>query len=139
MTNPMRLVVLVASLVLPAVPSAFAGDIAAGERVYKRCVVCHSLESGKNAVGPSLHGLVGSTAGAAKGYRYSKFFRATGEAGLVWTEENVAAYLANPQEFLESFLEANGGKASGRTKMTFRLKKEVDARNLAAYLKALSE
>jgi cytochrome c len=43
--------------------SAFAaGDAAEGEKAFKRCAACHSLEAGKNKVGPSLHMIVGRKA-----------------------------------------------------------------------------
>ena len=44
------------SLALDVGPAA-AGDAAAGKKVFKKCVVCHTLKKGKNKVGPSLFGV----------------------------------------------------------------------------------
>ena len=40
-----------------------AGDAQRGAQVFAQCKVCHSLEAGKNMLGPSLHGLLGRKAG----------------------------------------------------------------------------
>jgi len=34
------------------------GDAQRGAQVFAQCKVCHSLEPGKNLLGPSLHGLI---------------------------------------------------------------------------------
>ena len=52
-----------------AAPSAaphppVTGDAAKGEQVFRKCRACHSLETGKNTVGPSLAGVFGRKAGA---------------------------------------------------------------------------
>jgi hypothetical protein len=36
-----------------------AGDPEQGRQVYRKCLACHSLEAGKNALGPSLAGIIG--------------------------------------------------------------------------------
>ena len=38
--------------------------------VFNQCKICHSLEAGKNLVGPSLHGVIGRKAGSVPGYAY---------------------------------------------------------------------
>lgn len=121
---------------LASVPAAMAQD---GAKVFKRCQACHSLKAGQNKVGPSLHGVVGRKAGGADGFRYSKLNQQAGELGLVWTEENIAAYLPNPQGFLEKYIEENGGDPSGRTRMSYRLKGEDDIVAVIDYIKSQSE
>ncbi|MBP5859029.1 c-type cytochrome [Marivibrio halodurans] len=88
-----------------------------GEGVFRRCQACHSLEAGQNKVGPSLNGVVGRHAGTVEGFRYSDLNHQAGELGLVWTKENIVEYLPDPQGFLESYIEANGGDPKGRTRM----------------------
>lgn len=44
-------------------------------------------------MGPNLSGVVGRKAGSAPGFRYS---RALQSAGLIWSREELDAYLANP-------------------------------------------
>jgi cytochrome c2 len=47
------------------------GDAQRGARVFTQCRIYHSLEAGKNMVGPSLHGLIGRKAGSVPGYAHS--------------------------------------------------------------------
>ncbi|MCR9221684.1 MAG: c-type cytochrome [Alphaproteobacteria bacterium] len=126
-------VALGAALVLGG-QAAVAQD---GEQVFKRCMACHALEKGQNKVGPYLFGVVGREAGSAEGYRYSDINATAGELGLVWTKENIVAYLPNPQAFLEAYIKENGGDAKGRTKMTYRLPKADDAAAVADYLETI--
>lgn len=100
-----------------------AGDVKAGEQVFRKCVVCHDIRAGKHKIGPSLHGIAGSKAGAAAGYRYSP---ATQKSGIVWTDDNLDKYLENPRKLIAG------------TRMAFaglRTKKERD--DVIAFLKSL--
>jgi cytochrome c len=97
-----------------------AGDAAKGARVFKKCAACHKMEAGKNGVGPSLHGVVGRAAGQVEGYNYST---AMTESGIVWTPEELAAFLAKPRARVKG------------TKMSFAgLKKDSEIADLIAYL-----
>lgn len=114
------------------------GDAAKGEAVFKKCVACHKIgPDAKNAVGPQQNGIVGRKAGTVEGYKYSALNQAAGENGLVWTEDNVFAYLADPSAFLKKFL-TDAGKADlakGTSKMTYKLANEQDRKDVIAYLK----
>lgn len=69
-----------------------------GEALFKRCKTCHTLnEGGAHKTGPNLHGIFGATAGSKDGFRYSKVMR---ESGVVWTDENLTAYIKNPAKFM---------------------------------------
>jgi hypothetical protein len=46
--------VILTLLVLPDRAVAQPGDAARGERTYRACVACHSLEPNRNMTGPSL-------------------------------------------------------------------------------------
>jgi len=46
------------------------GDAQRGAQVFNQCKICHSLEAGKNLVGPSLHSVIGRKAGSVPGYAY---------------------------------------------------------------------
>ena len=59
----------------PAAPAA-AGDAASGAKAFAQCRVCHSVESGKNGLGPSLHDVVGRKAGTLAGFNYSPAMKA---------------------------------------------------------------
>ena len=43
------------------------GDIATGEKVFKKCAACHSIvKGGKNNIGPALYNVVGRKVGSYK-------------------------------------------------------------------------
>ncbi|MEZ5773192.1 MAG: cytochrome c family protein [Hyphomicrobiaceae bacterium] len=127
---------------LAATAPAFAdGDAANGEKVFKKCMACHKVgENAKPGVGPVLNGVVGRVAGTSEGYKYSPLNHHAGEAGLAWTEENMFAYLADPNGFLKKYLTDNGhaDQATGATKMTFKLANEQERNDVIAYLKTFS-
>jgi len=104
--------------------SAHAGDIAKGEKVFKKCKACHVVDKEKNKTGPHLVGLFGREAGSVESYKkYSKAMKAS---GIVWNAETLDGYLANPKKYLKG------------TKMAFAgLKKEKDRQNIIAYLESV--
>jgi nitrite reductase (NO-forming) len=81
----------------PAGATAVDGDAATGRQVYRKCQACHSLEAGKNALGPSLAGIVGRKSGEAPNYNYSAAMKA---ANLVWDAATLDAYLLDPQKLV---------------------------------------
>lgn len=131
---------IVAASLLTATGALAEGDAALGEKVFKRCVACHKVgPDAKNSAGPVLNGIVGRPAGTAKDFAYSQLNLNAGANGLVWTEELLFAYLADPSKFLAGFL-TEKGKADlvvGKSKMVFKLANETERRNLVAYLATL--
>jgi len=110
------------------VAASVDADLAAtGEKVFKKCKSCHQIgEGAKNRSGPILTGIVGAPAGAVDGFKYSKPMKAAGEEGLIWTEAELAAFLASPKKYMK------------RTKMSFAgLKKEKDQLAVIEYLKSV--
>lgn len=111
------------------------GDPVRGEKVFRKCKACHSVEAGRTKpAGPNLLGVFGRQAGTAD-YRFSTSMVEAGEAGLVWTPERVDAYIADPKAFLKETLDAS----RVRNKMVFRLKDEDDRADVVAYLMSLQE
>lgn len=125
--------------------AAPSGDAATGEALFaKRCVACHVVVNkagdklaGKAArTGPNLFGVTGHGAGAVQDYRYSKDLAAAGaDDGLIWSEENFVAFVADPRAFLRDFT----GNDRARSKMSFRLKDAQDAADIYAYLRSLND
>ena len=110
---------------------ASAADAAKGEHIFKtRCAACHTVEQGKNRVGPSLFGVVGRKPGMAPGYHYSDSYHEAADKGLVWTLDKIAAYVEDPKPFIAKA----SGDPKAKTKMTFKLKPENERQDVAAYL-----
>lgn len=101
---------------------ATAQDATKGERLFRRCVACHTIDDGgPNRIGPNLYGIYGADIAAKGDFRYSK---ALSDIDGVWTEENLNAFLLSPRAF-----------ALG-TKMAYAgLRKEEDRADLIAWLK----
>ena len=76
-------------------PVALSGDAAAGHQVFRKCQACHSIEPGKNGLGPSLAGIVGEKAAAVPGYSFSPAMKAS---NLTWDAATLDAYLTDPQK-----------------------------------------
>ncbi|TMV09729.1 c-type cytochrome [Ruegeria sediminis] len=103
--------------------------VSAGEKVFKKCKACHQVGDGaKNKTGPTLNGIVGASAGQVDGFKYSKVMQAAASDGLVWSEDELAAFLAKPKDYM------NG------TKMSFAgLKKDEDVHAVIAYLMSFQQ
>ena len=87
-----RLVLLIAAGF--AATAHAEGDPSQGERVFNRCVACHSLEPGQNRVGPSLYGVIDNPSASAEGFNYSPAMQG---ANLVWDDETLHAFLRDPK------------------------------------------
>jgi nitrite reductase (NO-forming) len=120
-----------AQAVPPQAPSAaspvaagITGDVRHGREVYRKCQACHSLEPGKNLLGPSLAGTVGKKAAADASYPYSAALK---NSGLTWDLATLDRYLLDPQKTVPG------------NKMPFPgLKTENERKDVIAYLAAAS-
>lgn len=119
--------VVIAVFFLAAGATALAdeGDSANGEKVFeKNCGSCHTIE-GKSKFCPSLDQIFGRPAGAYEDFKYSKAFK---EAGFIWSEETLDAFLAKPGDVVPG------------NRMGFRGIKEVQDRyDLITYLKQAAQ
>ena len=102
------------------------GDLAHGEKVFKKCAACHSIvKGGKNNIGPALYNVVGRNVGAISDYKYSK---ALSGYGKEWTFEELNGYLIRPAKWIKG------------TKMAFAgLRKEKDRASVILYLNQSSD
>lgn len=121
---------LVAGLTLAAGAQA-AGDAAAGKEVFKECMACHTVEAGKNRVGPSLHGVVGRKTASVEGFKYSKPMQEKGASGFVWTPENLKPYVEAPKEIVPGTTMAYAGLKNAPK---FKADPDKAADDLIAYL-----
>ena len=94
-----------------AAPAFAEGDPAKGERQFRVCAACHTIEdpdgnriAGRGATtGPNLYGVVGRAAGSVEGFNYRDGLIAAGEAGLVWDETTLTDYIPNAQQYIREF------------------------------------
>ena len=102
------------------------GDIAHGEKVFKKCAACHSIvKGGKNAIGPALYNVVGRKIGAIEDYKYSKALVAYDKN---WTFEELNGFLIKPAKWIKG------------TKMAYAgLRKEKDRASVIKYLNQNSD
>ena len=102
------------------------GDIATGEKVFKKCAACHSIiKGGKNNIGPALYNVIGRKTGAIDDYKYSKALAAYDKE---WTFEELNGYLIKPAKWIKG------------TKMAFAgLRKESDRASVIKYLNQNSD
>ncbi len=112
--------IVVCTLSLVSIAHA-AGDAAAGEQSFKKCLPCHSIGPGaKNKVGPELNGLDGRKTGTAPNYNYSS---ANKNSGLTWNKETFEKYISDPRAMIPG------------TKMIFPgIKSDNERDNLWAYI-----
>jgi len=102
------------------------GDVASGEKIFKKCAACHSIKKGgKNKIGPALYNIVGRAVGDVDDYKYSK---ALASYGKEWTFEELNGFLQKPASYLKG------------TKMSYAgLRKEKDRASVIKYLNQNSD
>ena len=102
------------------------GDIAHGEKVFRKCKSCHSIkEGGKNNIGPKLWNVMFRPVGSVTEYKYSK---ALSSYGNEWSWEEMNGFLIKPSVWIKG------------NKMGFAgLKKEKDRASVILYLNQNSD
>ncbi len=129
MTRPLMIASLAVALFSLALGEANAeGDAVAGESVFQKCMMCHTIEEGvidPNKQGPNLFGVIGRSAGTSEGFgdRYSP---ALVESAIVWDDVTLTEWLQGPTKMVRG------------VRMPFKLRKEEDIANVIAFLMANS-
>ena len=102
------------------------GDVASGEKIFKKCAACHSInKGGKNNIGPALYNVVGRKIGGVNDYKYSKALVAYGKE---WNFEELNGFLIKPAKWIKG------------TKMAYAgLRKEKDRASVIKYLNQNSD
>ena len=74
------------------------------------CRTCHTTREGDNRLGPHLYKIIGRKAGSLPDYGYSTAMKG---ADLVWDEEKLERFIANPDELVPgNSMKPYGGLAS---------------------------
>jgi len=102
------------------------GDVTDGEKIFKKCAACHSInKGGPNKIGPALYNVIGRKVGSMEGYKYSKTLASYGKE---WTFEELNGFLIKPATYLKG------------TKMSYAgLRKEADRASIIKYLNQSSD
>ena len=102
------------------------GDVVLGEKIFKKCAACHSInKGGKNNIGPALYNVVGRKVGGVADYKYSK---ALATYDKEWTFEELNGFLIKPSKWIKG------------TKMAYAgLRKEKDRASVIKYLNQKSD
>ena len=102
------------------------GDIAHGEKQFKKCKACHSIkQDGRNNIGPKLWNVMFRPVGVVADYKYSK---ALSSYGKEWSWEEMNGFLIKPSKWIKG------------NKMGFAgLKSEKDRASVILYLNQNSE
>ena len=102
------------------------GDVASGEKIFKKCAACHSInKGGKHKIGPALYNVVGRKVGAVEDYKYSKALIAYEKD---WTFDELNGFLIKPAKHIKG------------TKMAYAgLRKEADRASVIKYLNENSD
>ncbi len=98
------------------------GDAVRGEKVYNRCIACHSLE--RNRTGPKHCSIIGRKAGSVEGF--TRYTDAMKQADIVWTKEVLSEFLAAPRKMVPG------------TQMFLKVPKLEDREDLIAYFEKAS-
>lgn len=98
---------------------AQAADLKRGQQLFNTCAACHSVLG--DGVGPDITGIYGKPAARNPTFMYSPALRGS---GLIWSEDTLRGFIANPQKFLPGTLMSFPGYSSN-----------ADIDDVIAYLK----
>jgi cytochrome c len=101
------------------------GDALAGKKIFTVCANCHQIgPSARAGFGPQLNGIIGRQAGSTSDYHYSAAMQ---NAGFVWTEDRLRAFIKDPDAVVP-----------GNKMRFFGIHSERELSDLLAYLRSPS-
>ncbi len=113
---------LLAGFALPASAALPAGDAKAGKASFRICVSCHQTGPAARArFGPPLYQVLGRKAGSVPDFAYSSAMK---NAGFVWTDEKLLAFMRAPGEVVP-----------GNKMRFYGISNEQQLANILAYLR----
>src|SRR5258705_5543463 len=94
-----KLAIMALSAIALSSPAlAEPGDAARGERDFRACAACHSLEPDRNMTGPSLAGLWGRKAGSLPSFeRYSDALKSS---RIIWDDRSLDGWVSDPDRMV---------------------------------------
>jgi cytochrome c len=96
MRNPATIAITIVVLTSPVL--AQNGNTMRGQRDFRACAACHSLEPDRNLTGPSLAGLFGRKAGSLPSFeRYSDALKSS---GIIWDDRSLDGWLTDPERMV---------------------------------------
>ena len=114
----MKQIIIILS-VLMLISVAHADAKVSGEKIFKRCVACHSFT--KTKIGPPLGNIFDKKAGSVIGFKYSKPMKSS---DIIWNDCTLDNFLKKPRKYMKG------------TKMMFSgLKKKSHREAVIKYLK----
>ena len=116
----------VPAVLVPIATLLASADLANGEKQFRKCKSCHSVEAGgRDGQGPNLYGVVGAPQGHRDTFNYSDVIAGLGGT---WTFEELSLYITDPK-----------GYAPGN-KMVFKgISDDEDRADLIAWLNTQSD
>lgn len=103
------------------------GDAAKGEKLFARCMACHTVKDAVNKTGPHLKGIVGRPVASIEGFKYSPAMLEFAKTAGAWDETKLDSYLTDPKIFVP------------KNKMALApIKKAEERADIIAYLKTIT-
>jgi cytochrome c len=110
-----------AAVLLALADLAVSADVEHGKALFAPCAACHTDRP--DALGPDLKGIYGRKSAAIEDFRYSNAMK---RANLVWDDDNLRAYIHDPQAKVKGNRMPYGG-----------MSEVTDVDDVVAYLKTL--
>jgi cytochrome c len=121
MTSAIARVATRAAALLALASPAMSADAEHGKVLFAPCAACHTDRP--DALGPDLKGVYGRKSAAIEDFRYSNAMK---RANLVWDDDNLHAYIHDPQ-----------ARVKGNRMPYAGMSEAGDVDDVVAYLKTL--